>query len=60
MKSTPSTVLHQLLYSGHWNPFHAGETDRPTESEEKMTQTVLESVQIHWQDLRGRTYDLMD
>ena len=25
-----------------------------------MTQTILESVQIHWQDLRGRTYDLMD
>ena len=25
-----------------------------------MTQTVLQSVQAHWQDLRGRTYDLMD
>ncbi len=25
-----------------------------------MTQTILESVQVHWQDLRGRTYDLMD
>ena len=23
-------------------------------------QTILESVQLHWQDLRGRTYDLMD
>lgn len=25
-----------------------------------MTQTILESIQSHWQDLRGRTYDLMD
>ncbi len=25
-----------------------------------MTQTVLQSVQAHWQDLRGRTYDLLD
>ncbi len=23
-------------------------------------QTILEGVQQHWQDLRGRTYDLMD
>ena len=25
-----------------------------------MTQNVLQSVQAHWQDLRGRTYDLLD
>ena len=25
-----------------------------------MTQTILQSVQAHWQELRGRTYDLLD
>ena len=25
-----------------------------------MTQTVLQSVQTHWRDLRGRSYDLLD
>lgn len=25
-----------------------------------MTQTILQTVRTHWQDLRGRTYDLLD